>query len=113
MPRTLPLLTLALFLAAPALAGDWPQWRGPNRDAVSTETGLLAEWPDKGPPLLWEAKGLGGGFSSVAVAGGKVFTIGARRTKDDPKGGTHLICLDAGAGKELWSARVSDRGEPN
>ncbi|HUS72085.1 MAG TPA: hypothetical protein VMY06_03390 [Sedimentisphaerales bacterium] len=51
--------------------GHWPQWHGPNRDNVSTETSLLKQWPDGGPPLLWKATGLGKGVMSLAVAGGQ------------------------------------------
>src|SRR3569832_2133755 len=54
-------------------SNDWPQWRGPNRDNVSTETGLLKQWPKGGPPLAWEAKDLGAGFSSVSVANGHIY----------------------------------------
>ncbi|HEV2968760.1 MAG TPA: hypothetical protein VGY55_02150, partial [Pirellulales bacterium] len=56
----------AALAAAPQTIkeGDWPQWRGPNRDSVSTETGLLDKWPEDGPPLLWTAKNLGAGLSS-------------------------------------------------
>ncbi|MFQ6034260.1 MAG: PQQ-binding-like beta-propeller repeat protein [Sedimentisphaerales bacterium] len=57
-------------------ADDWPQFRGPNRDGKSAETGLLKEWPNGGPKLLWEVFGLGIGFSSVAVADGFVYTTG-------------------------------------
>ena len=52
------------------LAGDWPQWRGPNRDDISTETGLLKSWPAGGPALAWKARGMGIGFSSVSIADG-------------------------------------------
>jgi outer membrane protein assembly factor BamB len=55
---------------------DWPQFRGPNRDGKSAETGLLKKWPDGGPKLLWSADGLGIGFSSVAVANGLIYTTG-------------------------------------
>jgi hypothetical protein len=61
---------------------DWPQWRGARRNARSTETGLLKEWPKKGPPLAWKASGLGAGYSEVSVAAGRIFTMGERR---DPK----------------------------
>lgn len=54
----------------------WPQFHGPNRGNISTDTGLLKRWPDQGPPLLWTAKGLGHGFSTVAIAGGRIFTAG-------------------------------------
>jgi outer membrane protein assembly factor BamB len=105
MKRIVPFL-LPLVLAAPAAADDWPQWRGPQRDGISSEKGLLKSWPAKGPSLLWQAKGLGGGFSSVAVAGGRIFTLGRR------KAGTELVALDLKDGKELWAARVGG-GDPN
>lgn len=62
----------------PALgdAANWPGWRGPLRDGKSPDTGLLKEWPAEGPPLLWHATGLGGGFSTVAVVDGVVYTTG-------------------------------------
>src|SRR5437879_1160760 len=56
------------------VAGDWPQWRGPNRDGVSRETGLLASWPEKGPKQLWKADA-GAGYSSLAVAGGRAYCL--------------------------------------
>ena len=55
---------------------DWPGWLGPNRDGKSPDTGLLKEWPEGGPPLLWQASGIGSGFSTVAVVGGTVYTTG-------------------------------------
>jgi len=69
------LLTAGLGIA-PAAAGDWPQFHGPRRDNISTETGLLKRWPDAGPKLLWTARGLGHGFSSLAIAGGRICTAG-------------------------------------
>ena len=50
-------------------AADWPQWRGPNRDGISAETGLLKEWPKEGPRLLWQRKDVGDGYSTPAVVG--------------------------------------------
>ena len=72
---------IALFIAilltgGVCLADDWPQFRGPNRDGKSVETGLLKKWPEGGPKLLWSLKGLGIGFSSVAIADGFVYTTG-------------------------------------
>src|SRR5438132_12988459 len=64
--------------AGPQGAFDWPQWQGPDRNAVSKETGLLQEWPKDGPPLAWKAKGLGGGFSAPSVAAGRVFGMSNR-----------------------------------
>jgi outer membrane protein assembly factor BamB len=86
-----------------ASAGPWPQWRGPERTGVSAETGLLTSWPAGGPPQVWTATGLGSGFSSVAVAGGRIFTMGDRRD------GQYVIALDEATGKELWATRAGDR----
>jgi outer membrane protein assembly factor BamB len=69
---------LAAVLAAcgVARAGDWPQFRGPNRDGKSGETSLLKTWPADGPKLLWTAKGCGVGFGSPAIAGGVIYLTG-------------------------------------
>src|ERR1041384_1741056 len=75
---------------------DWGQFRGPKRDGISPETGLLKEWPKGGPPLLWTAKGLGSGFSSVSVAGKFVYTMG------DVGNACMLIALNAADGKIVW-----------
>ncbi|MHC4362062.1 MAG: outer membrane protein assembly factor BamB family protein [Planctomycetota bacterium] len=69
-------VTVVLSVSAVACAGDWPQFRGPNRDGKSTETGLLKEWPKGGPKLLWSYEGLGAGFSTVIVVDGTVYTNG-------------------------------------
>lgn len=60
----------------PLQAADWPGWRGPMRDGKSPDTGLMKSWPQEGPPLLWRAQGIGKGYSSVAVVGGRVYTTG-------------------------------------
>ena len=102
IPR--PLLALQLFaFTALAEPGDWPQWRGPNRDGVSAETGLLKEWPAGGPPLAWKISGLGEGFSSVAIVGGKIFTMAGR------KDGQYVVALDLATQKELWAAKVGEK----
>ncbi|MBI3416163.1 MAG: hypothetical protein HY043_12770, partial [Verrucomicrobia bacterium] len=55
-----------LSFGAFAASADWPQWRGPHRDGISTEKGLLQDWPAGGPPLAWKATGLGAGYATVA-----------------------------------------------
>jgi len=55
---------------------DWPGWLGPHRDGKSPDTGLLTQWPQEGPPLLWKASGIGAGFSSATVVGGLVYVTG-------------------------------------
>lgn len=79
---------------------DWPQWRGPHRDGISPETDLLTKWPKKGPPLAWEATGVGAGYSSVAVVDGKIYTLGSRDRQE------HLLAIDATDGHILWSTPV-------
>jgi len=89
---------LAFLAACPgpcARAEDWPRWRGPRPDGIARETGLLQEWPQEGPRQLGKAP-LSGGFSSVAVVGGRVFTP----TKE--KGQEVVACLDAATGKDVW-----------
>ena len=77
---------------------DWPQWRGPNRDGRSVEKGLLKDWPAAGPPLAWKATGAGEGYSSFAVADGRLYTLGARG------GAEYTFAFDAASGKKIWEA---------
>ena len=72
------LLTAGLLLST-ALADDWPQWQGPQRNAISKETGLLKEWPKDGPPLVWKITGLGGGDSAPSIAAGRIYGMGNRK----------------------------------
>ena len=92
---------LVLALSAPVSnqsSTDWPQWRGPNRDGRSAETGLLTEWPSAGPPLAWKAAGAGTGYSSISTSAGKLFTVGSR-------GGTEFVhAFDLATGRKLWEA---------
>jgi outer membrane protein assembly factor BamB len=87
--------------------GYWPQWRGADRSAVSSETGFLTKWPEKGPPLAWKFEGLGEGVASVAVAGGRVYTLGYR-------GDDELVtALEEATGKKLWSVRIGPAQKEN
>ena len=70
------LTTVLCLLPGFCVADDWPQWRGPDRDAKSDETGLLQQGREGGPPLAWSVEGMGIGYSSVSVADGKIFTLG-------------------------------------
>jgi outer membrane protein assembly factor BamB len=89
---------------------DWPQWRGPKRDGVSVERGLLKAWPQGGPPLAWKAQGAGEGYSSFSAANGRLYTMGAR-------GGTeYVMAFDAATGKKIWEVEhgrrfSNDRGD--
>jgi outer membrane protein assembly factor BamB len=89
---------------------DWPQWRGPNRDGVSAERGLLKDWPSGGPPLAWKTGGAGEGYSSFSTANGRLYTLGAR-------GGTeYVMAFDVATGKKMWEVEhgrrfSNDRGD--
>ncbi|MBA7614501.1 Outer membrane protein assembly factor BamB [subsurface metagenome] len=85
-------------------AADWPQWRGPNRDGVCTETGLLKSWPEGGPKLLWELTGLGKGFSSLAIVDGRFYTMGDVRLKSEKV--QCVLAYDLSTRKRLWAAKV-------
>lgn len=130
-------LNLVLMVGGASLAsaavGDWPQWRGPNRDDISKETGLLKEWPKDGPTLVWKAEGLGGatsGYSSVAVSDGKIFTMGSfpnhpealaaekpappaepgmkkKKNQGPPIDETTAVYALDLAGKQLWKTDIS------
>ncbi len=127
--RLLPLLALCALLTADGSAnaqlkagpGEWPGWRGPDRTGVSTETGLLKKWPEGGPKLLYKIKGLGAGYSSLSVVGGRIYTTGTegltapKQGKGKVKGartqGTGqevLIALDAKDGKRLWATPIGE-----
>src|SRR5258705_137614 len=99
-------LILAVALNSPAASADWPQWRGPNRDGISTETGLLKEWPASGPPLAWKATGLGNGYSTVSLVGDRIFTLGDKGEE------SFVISLNRADGKPVWSAKVGKGGAP-
>jgi len=91
---------LVLVNSAWAVGPEWPQWRGPNRDGISSDTGLLKQWPANGPEVVWTTKGLGDGYSSIAIASGKIFTMGERG------GNGYIICLDSQNGNELWATKI-------
>src|SRR5579864_7545997 len=83
-------------ICATGWAADWPQWRGPNRDGISAEAGLLESWPKGGPRLLWKLQGLGQGYSSSAIVGGRLFTQGQMGEAE------FVLAFDANTGNLLW-----------
>ncbi len=109
-------------------ADDWPQWRGPQRNAISSEKGLLTSWPKNGPTLLWDSKkvnkesSVGLGLSSLAIVKGRIYTIGDAKAPAgdaDPKDkagkgkkkagkgvNVQMYCLDADTGKEIWKTVI-------
>lgn len=103
--RTVSLCFLSVIVAATALAADTPQFRGPNRDGIYAETGLLKAWPEGGPRLAWQADGLGKGYSSVAVVNGTIYTAGMG---EDKQGYVFALGLD---GKVKWKAAYGPETE--
>ena len=93
-------LLAGVVLSSSVSADDWPQWQGPDRNAVSKEHGLLQEWTKDGPPLVWKIKGIGGGDSAPSIAAGRIFGMGNR-------GEDEIVWARAETdGKELWVARL-------
>jgi outer membrane protein assembly factor BamB len=101
-PFTLAVSAFTLLATpTPSLAADspsWPQFHGPNRDNISTETGLLDQWPEDGPKLLWTADGLGHGFATVAIARETIYTAG------DIGDNTVITAIDLD-GRTRWQAK--------
>jgi outer membrane protein assembly factor BamB len=93
------LVTSLLAASVSARADDWPQWRGPERNGISKETGLLKSWPTTGPALAWTFENAGMGFSPPAIVGGVVYSMGAR-------GEEELVFAVDSNGKELWTAKI-------
>ncbi len=90
-------------------SGDasWYQWRGPNRDGKSADTGLLSSWKTTAPKLLWTASGLGKGRASVVVVGGKIYTMGVLH------GEACIIAVDESDGRILWSSPIDGDSNVN
>ena len=104
--KKVPLSVLAcLFFTAALSAADWPQWRGPERTGISSETGLLKQWPKDGPPLLWKATDLGNGYSTPSIAHGFVYLLSNRGDKE------HALALDAKNGKQVWTSPIGKVGK--
>ena len=97
------LLAVLGFAGSAAFAAesfDWPQWQGPNRNAVSHETGLLQQWPESGPPLAWTISGLGGGYGTPSVAKGRIFGMSSRGEDEV------VWSLSESDAEELWVTRL-------
>ena len=109
--RLVPTALIVAGLATAAHADDWLQWRGPDRAGISTETGLLDEWPSEGPPVNWQIETLGHGYGTVAVEGDAIYVQGTR------DGQSAVFRLRASDGGEVWMCKLGpyydhpDRGD--
>ena len=106
---------LFAFVLLPLTAGtvapeaEWPQWRGPQRNGLSGETGLLKQWPEKGPATVWSIANLGEGYGSVAIRGDRVYVQGTSGAAGEAK--STVFCLNRADGKTIWSVAFGARVE--
>jgi len=102
-------LVVLIFVvfALAALGADWPQFRGPRRDGISQETGLLKQWPKEGPKLLWQLNDVGDGYSTPAVVGGRIYVMSNRGLDNE-----FVQALSVEDGKQLWSTTIGKVGNP-
>lgn len=105
---------VGLWSAGVAGGADWPTFRGPERTSVSQETDLLQEWPKEGPELLWKSEGIGRGYTSLAIAGDRMYLLGD--TIEGVEGtDEYLICLSRQDGKRVWATKMGpawEQGKP-
>jgi outer membrane protein assembly factor BamB len=104
------LLVLVVLCFAVVITGaaNWPQWRGPSRDGISKETGLLQEWPTDGPKLLWQKDGLGDGYSTPSIVGDRIFLVNNKGNDDE-----FVQCLSVKDGSQLWQTHIGKVGKPD
>ncbi len=86
---------------------DWPQWRGPQRNGISQESGLLKQWPAEGPKLLWQVNDIGDGYSTPAVVGTRIYLMSNRGMENE-----FVQALSTQDGKPVWTSRIGNVGNP-
>ena len=96
------------LLPLEARAADWPQWRGPQRNGISAETGLLSEWPKEGPKLVWQVKDIDSGYSTPSVVGDRLYLLSNQGLDNE-----FVQALDTKGGKRVWSQRIGKVGNPD
>ena len=84
---------------------DWPQWRGPERNGISREKGLLKQWPAEGPKLLWQVNDIGDGYSTPSVVGTRIYLMSNRGFENE-----FVQALSTQDGKPIWTTRVGNVG---
>ena len=100
--------TVILFLALGLFhvnAEDWPQWRGPQRNGISKETGLLKEWPKEGPKLAWQVKDIGSGYSTPSIVGKRLYLVSNEGMDKE-----FVQALEVADGKRAWSTPIGKVG---
>lgn len=92
-----------LHAQSKAAEADWPQWRGPERNGISKETGLLSKWPASGPEKVWGVSGLGDGYGTVAVLGDRIYVQGGSGKE------SVVYALNRADGKTVWTSSLGER----
>src|SRR5215510_4289090 len=87
----------------PSGPSDWPQWRGPERNGLSKDTGLIKQWPSSGPRRAWSISSLGEGYGSLAIKGDRIFVQGTSGSS------SVVFCLNRADGKTVWSAALGPK----
>jgi outer membrane protein assembly factor BamB len=100
--------SLMLLVAGTLVAADWPQWRGPQRNGLSRETGLLKQWPKEGPKLLWQVKQIGSGYSTPAIVGPRMYLLANQGLENE-----FVQARAVADGKQIWSTRIGKVGNPD
>lgn len=108
--RAVPLVAAAFIVSvitlnAQSSSVDWPQWRGPDRNGISKETGLLSQWPRSGPPVAWSAAMLGAGYGTISVQGDRVYVQGMRNRQ------SVVSTLNRADGKLVWVRILGPAGD--
>jgi outer membrane protein assembly factor BamB len=105
-PRLVFVVSLAICSCTlVAGAADWPQWRGPERNGISKETGLLRTWPQEGPKLLWHVKDAGDGYSTPSIKGDHIYLLGNKGMKDE-----YVQARDIKDGQIIWTTHLGKVG---
>lgn len=97
-----------IILSWSASGDNWPQWRGPERNGISEETGLLQEWPAEGPKLLWQVEGIGQGYSTPAVVDDRLYLLSNEGLENE-----FVQALGSADGSQIWSTRLGNVGNPD
>lgn len=103
--RNVFIVAIGLIITQLSFAADWPNWRGPNYNGISEETGWSTDWPKDGPKVLWK-NSVGIGFSCITVSNGKAYTIGNADNNDT------IYCFDAETGKTIWKFGYKQQLDP-
>ncbi len=101
------LLTITVGKTPPE--AEWPQWRGPLRNGLSSETGFLKQWPEKGPAVAWSIANLGEDYGSLAIRADRIYVQGTSGTASNAK--STVFCLNRADGKTIWSVTLGPKVE--